>query len=305
MPPSQLVLPEPAHTLFSRTAALLEARLAGIVPAGGHWWLGGGTVLAAQWHHRISTDIDIFLPADSGLSAIAPNWDRTFTDEMAELGATRVDVQPLSLKFTFPEGRVEITALDPVPSVRGNRTGVEGRDTWVLPNVCILSGKLQGRGMSMPPRDVFDICVAARMDPGSLEGAVNHLHEQTRAEIVAGLLEGLNHFREDAERSILGPLASWQHLLVDGPRIAAEEIRDAVYQEIDLKFEDGQALATVESQGGRQSTLAFRTGESLVQGLLALGLEQWMVAQSGTLNVFTDLATKKIAASLSDDFGNT
>ena len=299
-----LDLPEPAHALFGRTGAFLEERLSQIVPSGRHWWLGGGTVLAAQWQHRISTDVDIFLPANSGISAIAPQWDRTFTDGMKRLGATRLDVQPKSLKFAFPEGRVEITALDPIPLIDAFQATVDGSDIWVLPNVCILSGKLEGRGMTLPPRDVFDICVAAEKDPRALQGAVNHLHEQTRAAIVAGLQAGLDHFRKDVTQSILGSDQPWLHLLHDGPKIAAQAIISAVYREVDLTIEDGRARIVVESRGGDRTTMDFHYGEDLVKGLIALGLEQWMMAQSGTLKAFAESAAEKIELSQTDHLGN-
>ena len=92
MAPRRFELPEPARALFNRTIDLLDGHLSRIVPAGGQWWLGGGTALAAQWRHRVSTDLDIFLPSNRGVSALAldPRWNPDFTTAMSGLGATDI-----------------------------------------------------------------------------------------------------------------------------------------------------------------------------------------------------------------------
>lgn len=68
-----LHLPEPAGTLLHSAFETLDGALTGIVPRGQRWRLGGGTVLAARWGHRKSTDIDIFLPGNSGITALEPH----------------------------------------------------------------------------------------------------------------------------------------------------------------------------------------------------------------------------------------
>ena len=64
-----LHLPEPASTLLQTTFETIDTALAGILPDRRKWRLGGGTVLAARWAHRKSTDVDIFLPAKMRLDA--------------------------------------------------------------------------------------------------------------------------------------------------------------------------------------------------------------------------------------------
>ena len=51
-----LHLPEPARTLLHTTFETIDGALGEIVPEGRRWRLGGGTVLAARWMHRKSTD---------------------------------------------------------------------------------------------------------------------------------------------------------------------------------------------------------------------------------------------------------
>ena len=149
-----LHLPEPARTLLRTTFETLDSTLVEIVPEGKGWHLGGGTVLAARWAHRKSTDVDIFLPANSGIAALDPRWNPRFTNAMNALGASRVEVQDRSLKFSFATGRIEITQLDPTPDMPLEPVVVDDRDMTVYSNSQILTGKLHGRGKLMGPEGV-------------------------------------------------------------------------------------------------------------------------------------------------------
>ena len=55
----ELRLPAPAAALLEKTQAILDAHVTPHTPGGEGWKLGGGTVLAARWHHRESFDLDI------------------------------------------------------------------------------------------------------------------------------------------------------------------------------------------------------------------------------------------------------
>ena len=50
------------------------------------WKLSGDTILAAQWHHRKSTDVDLKVGAKTGLAILDPRYDPSFDQEMKELG---------------------------------------------------------------------------------------------------------------------------------------------------------------------------------------------------------------------------
>ena len=179
-----LQLPEPAKTLLAAAYETMDAALAEIVPAGQRWRLGGGTLLAARWRHRRSTDLDIFVPSDSGIATLDPRWNPDFINAMRRIGATAVDVVTNSLKFSFPSGRVEITQLDPVPDLPVLPAVADGRELAVYDNACVLTGKLHGRGARLPARDVFDVAVARHEDPDALRTAVNYIDPNLRTEIV-------------------------------------------------------------------------------------------------------------------------
>ncbi len=61
--------PEPARTLLHRVKAALDEWVTPVCPEEAPWRIGGGTLLAARWRHRLSTDIDIFLDERSCIRA--------------------------------------------------------------------------------------------------------------------------------------------------------------------------------------------------------------------------------------------
>ena len=299
-----LDLNEPARSLFAQTVSLLEKWLPPILPPGTSWRIGGGTVLAAQWQHRLSTDIDIFLPGRAGIAALSPQWDPQFVQEMEALGATRAEVQAKSLKFTLPSGRVEITALDHTPPLDPHRVHVNGHEVHVLPNACILAGKLTGRGMRMPVRDVFDVCVAADLDPAALRCAVNQMSTQMRSEVAARLLDGERNYLEDAHRKILNPAPQWARLLSDGSREAAEIMGDFAYRRVDLSYSEGTALVIVETNRGESLSRHFQDSQNLLTGLHEFGLEEWILAHYRTTESFLVVAESELASSRNDGGGD-
>ena len=62
---------------------------------------------------------------------------------------------------------------------------VDGEPAVVLSTAQIMSGKLQGRGMTAPGRDLLDIAACRQADPEALEIAVNGLADET----VQGILK--------------------------------------------------------------------------------------------------------------------
>ena len=113
-----------------------------------------------------------------------PRWNPRFTNGMSALGASRIEVQDRSLKFSFPMGRIEITQLDPTPNLPPELAVVEGREIAAYSNGQILTGKLYGRGKRLPPRDLFDIAGARHEDPSALRTAVNFLDANLYTEII-------------------------------------------------------------------------------------------------------------------------
>lgn len=282
-----LTLPEPAGGLLRIVRHTLAELLPAVIDGDRGWWLGGGTVLAAQWQHRLSTDLDIFVPAEASLATFDPRWSPHFRDAMLRLGATRMEVQQRSIKTWFPAGRLEITALDPVPSLPPRLVSIDGGETRVVENASILCGKLYGRGRRLPERDVFDVCVAAVEDPDALRCAVNHVGPDTRREIAHLLTIGADAYRESAAEAILEPASRFGGLLEEAPERAAELIRDETWASTDFDYAlEGAVTVTARTVGGTVVSRTCRSGEALAAAMLGMGLEEMMLGRHGTMRAF-------------------
>ena len=197
---STLTLPEPAGGLYRAARESLDEFLPTVIDEGG------------GWRHRLSTDLDVFLPGSASLTPFDPRWSPDFRDAMRRLGATRLEAQPRSIKAWFPSGRLEVTALDPVPPLPPRNVRIDGRGALVLANGSILCGKLHGRGRRLPERDVFDPCVAAEEDPEALCCAVNHVGPDARREMLHVLTMDADGFRRSAPSVILDPAPRFARL---------------------------------------------------------------------------------------------
>lgn len=289
-----LHLPEPARTLLRTTFETLDSTLVEIVPEGQGWRLGGGTVLAARWAHRKSTDVDIFLPANSGIAALDPRWNPRFTNTMNALGASRVEVQDRSLKFSFAIGRIEITQLDPIPDMPLEPVVVDDRDMTVYRNSQILTGKLYGRGKRLPPRDIFDIAVARHEDPSALRTAVNYLDSNLHAEILHTIRMDAESYAEDAADAIIEPAERWTDLLRGGAARAMEALELARYHRVDIRYAENRAGVALATRDGWETEETFASGSELALGLRRLGLERLMLRTHRSEEAFIDAADAKM-----------
>lgn len=82
-----MILPEPARSLWKRVAASLRAEM-NTLDRFEPWRMGGGTILAARWDHRDSTDIDLKVAHNAGLVLLRSAYGGTFERTMECLGAT-------------------------------------------------------------------------------------------------------------------------------------------------------------------------------------------------------------------------
>lgn len=138
--------------------------------------IGGGTVLAARWGHRESTDVDLLTTDPQGMVPKTARTERglaeTLNGELA-LGATARHV-----KVKTPDGPVDVTVDEPMPPGQERLATVNGREATVLSNCQILRGKL-ARTDESPARDVYDVVTAAERDRESLKEALGELAPET------------------------------------------------------------------------------------------------------------------------------
>jgi len=114
----EIRLPKPADSLWPTIDPLL------------HWiadicdttfedcfMFGGGTILAARWNHRKSTDIDLLGKPGSGIRDKLDNgYFEEFRRLCIECGVTNITMFPTTQTVTvvFPQGSLDLTEMDPL-----------------------------------------------------------------------------------------------------------------------------------------------------------------------------------------------
>ena len=296
-----LHLPSPASELFETVYRALHDFIRPITPGNVVGRLGGGTTLAAQWHHRRSTDIDITVPQGTGLNRYDPGRDDALIKRMEQLGAVRVSARYRTLIFEFPNGKLDIVEME-LPIRKGERSAVvDGKPIAVHSNGQILSGKLVGRGNMNIARDVFDIAVAYRKDPEALQAAINHMEPGYREDVAYRLEASSALYRREAEAGILLVAPEWRPLLLSAPEVAAEAISALQYSSIELDFSGPGLGLRVRSWGDSEETVhRYQSAEALVDALSELGLEPHFLTLHGTAERIEEHINHALAARLSD-----
>ena len=107
-----LTLPEPAAGLWAAKRSIVHAIPPEMFGRSIPPHLGGGTILAARWKHRISTDIDVLLPGRNTLIDLLQDNDRNIINQ---LGGTPEAVAGGRVKIAFENGFLDISTFRPDP----------------------------------------------------------------------------------------------------------------------------------------------------------------------------------------------
>ena len=156
--------------------------------------LGGGTVLAARWHHRFSTDLDFFVDAGAIDSILVnPGRRNAVNDYFARLQEDhQIDLDDSTgashdgIRFWISATPVSVVrqSVKPIDST----TEIESQTNVRLESSAdILHKKLIGRLIgwgSLTPRDVYDVLVASNLDISSLERAHQAMNSTGRARLL-------------------------------------------------------------------------------------------------------------------------
>lgn len=158
--------------LFARAMQIVDS-----VAASGlrfdQWSFGGGTVLMRRFRHRISKDVDIFVPDPQYLGYVSPRLN-----DVAEALASSYLETAISVKLYFRDGEIDFIASAPLTE---NPTTVEtvlGRRIHVDTTAEILAKKVWHRGRELTARDLFDLALVAAKEPAAIQGIAGILHER-------------------------------------------------------------------------------------------------------------------------------
>ena len=252
--------PAPAGAMWTRMRDEIGAAILTRIPDFKGWKLSGGTMLATQWQHRESTDIDLKVEPKTGLLLLNPRYDQTFDEKMVELGCGR----PLHRKdqVIIPVGnggKIDLFEGPTVPRKGHYAAEVQGHVEEVLSNAQILTGKVIGRGFESPTRDVYDLAVAAETDPVALEIAINCIPEGTWQETLVRWREAAPTHARAAKEQLRKVPPEWEHVAEDPASAAIERGKSRRYTRLTIEWKNGQLEITTECADGRERLRRFDT----------------------------------------------
>lgn len=148
------------------------------------WTFGGGTVLMRRYRHRLSKDIDIFIPSPQYLNYLSPHLN-----EKAEALTTNYDLQAGFLKLVFDDGEIDFVVSGSLTQDPVVRETIFNRQVAVETPVEIIAKKVWYRGADFTARDVFDLALVAEREPVALR-EIYPILAGRKAALSARLTEG-------------------------------------------------------------------------------------------------------------------
>jgi len=134
------------------------------------WTFGGGTVLMLRYHHRMSKDIDIFVPDPQYLGFVSPRLS-----DVAEAVADQYVEGPGYIKLLRAEGEIDFVASPNLTSAPFEVWELLGRQVKVETSAEIVAKKLWHRGDRATARDLFDLALVIEREPVALATATPFL----------------------------------------------------------------------------------------------------------------------------------
>lgn len=161
----------PWEKLFPRALALIDeiSRYGGVKDP--FWTLGGGTVLMFRYHHRLSKDIDIFVPDPQYLGFVTPR----LSDTAADLTQDYTEQPGAFVKLQFEEGEVDFVAAPNLLTDAWETWDIGGRSVKVETAAEIMAKKMYHRGDRATARDLFDFALVIDRGPQQLLAATPFL----------------------------------------------------------------------------------------------------------------------------------
>ena len=139
------------------------------------WNFGGGTVLMRRFRHRVSRDVDIFVPDPQYLGYVSPRSNDTTDALTSKYLETAISVKPY-----FHEGEVDFIVCAPLTREPTAEEKVLGRKTLVDTTAEIIAKKVWHRGRDFTARDLFDFALVATRDPSAIDAIRPVLRERRK-----------------------------------------------------------------------------------------------------------------------------
>lgn len=177
--------PLPWEVLFAQALKLID-EIAKHGRADPFWTFGGGTALMLRFSHRLSKDIDIFVPDPQSLGFVTPR----LSDVADSIADDYVEAAGY-VKLFLAEGEIDFVAAPNLTSPGFSEEVIMGRKVRVETPEEILAKKFWHRGDRITGRDIFDFALVAEQAPEALQLASQFMHRHAEA-----LLRQLDERRE-------------------------------------------------------------------------------------------------------------
>jgi hypothetical protein len=145
--------------LFGHALSILDESVAAGAPESG-WSFGGGTVLMRRYRHRVSKDVDIFVPDPQWLGYLTPRLNaaaESLTSDYVE--------QAGFLKLYFPEGEIDFVVSGPLTERPTTPETLFNRKVQVETSAEIIAKKIWYRAAEFTARDLFDFALVTSREP--------------------------------------------------------------------------------------------------------------------------------------------
>ncbi len=140
------------------------------------WTFGGGTVLMFRYQHRLSRDIDIFVPDPQYLGFVTPR----LSDVAASVSTQYVEDQSSYVKLIRPEGEIDFVASPNLTEKPFEVWNIHGQPIRVETAAEIVAKKLWHRGERATARDLFDLSLVIEREPEALIKAAKFLQKNAQ-----------------------------------------------------------------------------------------------------------------------------
>lgn len=227
-------------TLFPRALTLIDeiARYSGAKAP--FYTFGGGTVLMLRYQHRLSKDIELFLPDPQSLGYVTPRLSDT-ADEMCK--SQYIEAANF-VKLQFDEGEIDFVAS---PNLLPTHDAFEdwelfGRRVRVETAAEIVAKKMFHRGDKATARDLFDLALVIEREPDALTKAEPFLYRHLDLFLDHVQIPSAGYIRQFEGIDTIGYQPSFAH----AAGVAIHYI-DSLIQK--RKQSESEALAFADAQG--------------------------------------------------------
>ena len=257
----RLTLPAPADGLWKRAKDELHRILDHLPGNRPVFKMGGGTMLAARWDHRKSTDVDLTVPDGSGMTEARRLRGDEIRSRMTAAGARRIVLTNKHFVFEFASGIVEITEANPRPRAGTTRMDCGGFPIDGMSTTQIVRGKLERSLKYEPPaRDLFDVVVTEKIDPAALEGAVNMLDVDEQRLVLKRWENAAYRINREAPETLHGVRNEFTRFTKDLCRHARESLTNSRYLSVAIR-RDGDEICMATRTLVRPNTIRSDVSE--------------------------------------------